>query len=300
MSRHLLLLQHCLSTAPVLSLPDFAKVFCIETDTCHTGVGVVLLQEGHPLAFISKPLGPKTQGLSAYEKEYLAILVAVEQWRSYLLHGDFIIYIDQKSLIHLNEQRLNTPWQQKVFTKLLGLQYKIIYKQGTDNRVVDALSRKAHDTNSCCALSVAMPQWCQSLMDGYLQDEETKVLLTKLAVDNSAVPNFPSGMAFCDSKGVCGLAIMFLYNRLFFLPCITRLLEAILEFRLHTNVLNTCLPGLGLRRVSSSLCRFVLCVFKPNRTDLLIQGFSNLCQYLQELGRPLALTLWKGYPSLAV
>jgi hypothetical protein len=183
-------LQHCLSTAPVLSLPDFAKVFCIETDACHTGVGAVLLQEGHPLAFISKPLGPKTQGLSAYEKEYLAILVAVEQWRSYLLHGEFIIYTDQKSLIHLNEQRLNTPWQQKVFTKLLGLQYKIIYKQGTDNRVADALSRKAHDTNSCCALSVAMPQWCQSLMDGYLQDEETKVLLTKLAVDNSAVPNF--------------------------------------------------------------------------------------------------------------
>lgn len=134
-------LKQALSTAPVLALPDFTKQFCLETDACKNGVGAVLLQEGHPLAFICKPLGVKTQGLSTYKKEYLAILIAVEQWRSYLLHGEFIIFTDQKSLVHLNEQRLNTPWQQKVFTKLLGMQYRIIYKQGTDNRVADALSR---------------------------------------------------------------------------------------------------------------------------------------------------------------
>jgi hypothetical protein len=78
--------------------------------------------------------------MSTYEKEYLAILIAVEQWRPYLLHNEFVIFTDQKSLIHLNDQWLHTPWQQKVFTKLLGLQYKVVYKQGTQNRVADALS----------------------------------------------------------------------------------------------------------------------------------------------------------------
>lgn len=107
--------KQALSSAPVLALPDFSKQFCIETNACKNGVGAVLLQGGHPLAFISKSLGVKTQGLSTYEKEYLAILLAIEQWRSYLLHAEFIIFTDQKSLIHLNEQRLNTPWQQKVF-----------------------------------------------------------------------------------------------------------------------------------------------------------------------------------------
>jgi hypothetical protein len=29
----------------------------------------------------------------------------------------------------LNEQHLRTQWQQKVFSKLLGLQYKIVYKK---------------------------------------------------------------------------------------------------------------------------------------------------------------------------
>lgn len=80
----------------MLALPDFSKQFCIETDACNNGVGAVLLQDGHSLAFISKSLGIKTQGLSRYEKEYLAILLAVEQWRSYLLQGEFIIFTDQK------------------------------------------------------------------------------------------------------------------------------------------------------------------------------------------------------------
>ena len=114
-------LKAALSIAPVLALPDFTLPFAIETDDCMTGVGAVLTKQGHPLEFISKSLGPLTMGLSVYEKEYLAILIAVDQWRHYLQSGEFLIYTDQKSLIHLNEQCLHTPWQQKVFTKLLGL-----------------------------------------------------------------------------------------------------------------------------------------------------------------------------------
>jgi hypothetical protein len=73
----------------------------------------------------------------------MAIVLAVQQWRQYLQHGEFYIYTDQRSLVQLNEQRLHTMRQQKVFTKLLGLQYKLLYKQGSDNRVADALSRKS-------------------------------------------------------------------------------------------------------------------------------------------------------------
>lgn len=97
--------------APILALPDFTQQFCIETDASNTGVGVVLLQNGKPLAFLSRALDPKNQGLSAYEKEYMAILIAVDHWRSYLQLGEFIIFIDQKSLTHLKEQRLHTACQ---------------------------------------------------------------------------------------------------------------------------------------------------------------------------------------------
>ena len=84
-------------------MPDFSKPFTIETDACDKGIGAVLQQEGHPIAFMSKGLSPRYQGLSTYEKEYLAIVVAVDQWRPYLQHSEFVIFIDQKSLIHLEE-----------------------------------------------------------------------------------------------------------------------------------------------------------------------------------------------------
>lgn len=182
-------LKSALSTAPVLSLPDFSLPFAIETDACLNGVGAVLTQQGHPLAFISKALGPRNMGLSTYEKEYLAILVAVDQWRHYLQYGEFIIYTDQKSLIHLNEQRLHTPWQQKVFTKLLGLQYRIVYKQGSTNRVADALSRRP-SSESVAALSTCRPQWLDALVSSYAQDPMAADLITKLSLHPDSVPHY--------------------------------------------------------------------------------------------------------------
>jgi hypothetical protein len=50
-----------------------------------------LMQDYHPLTYVSKALGPKLRGLSIYEKEYVAILLAMEQWKSYLQCSEFCI-----------------------------------------------------------------------------------------------------------------------------------------------------------------------------------------------------------------
>ncbi|WVZ53784.1 LOW QUALITY PROTEIN: hypothetical protein U9M48_004680 [Paspalum notatum var. saurae] len=181
-------LKQALSSAPVLQLPDFTKPFCLETYASGTGIGAVLLQEGHPIAFISKALSSKNQGLSTYEKEYLVILLAIEQWRCYLQHGEFVIFTDHKSLAHLSEQRLHTLWQQKVFTKLLGLQYRIVYKKGIENGVADALSRRAHIPAVCNALSVTSPVWLH--LHSYNNDADAQSKLARLAIDPEAIPHF--------------------------------------------------------------------------------------------------------------
>ena len=94
-------LQHALMAAPVLALPDFNHTFDIHTDASGVGIGAVLSQKGHPIAYLSKGLSPRAQALSTYEKECLAVIMAVEKWKSYLQHKEFIIYTDHKSLIHL-------------------------------------------------------------------------------------------------------------------------------------------------------------------------------------------------------
>jgi hypothetical protein len=73
------LLKQALITALVLILPDFSKKFVVETDALGKGMGAVLMQDHHPIAYIRKSLDPRQQTLSVYERELLAIVYAVQK-----------------------------------------------------------------------------------------------------------------------------------------------------------------------------------------------------------------------------
>ena len=135
-------LKHVLSSTPVLALPDFSKQFVVELDASGSGIGAVLSQDGHPIAYLSKALSDRHMGLSTYDKEMLAIVFAVQQWRPYLLGQHFRILTDHQPIKHFLEQRITTPQQQKWLVKLLGYNYYVDYRPGTQNSAPDALSRK--------------------------------------------------------------------------------------------------------------------------------------------------------------
>ena len=134
-------LKKAMTQTPVLALPRFEIPFVVETDACDEGIGAVLMQEHKPLAFLSKALGMKNKQLSIYEKEFLALIMAVDRWRPYLQRSSFTIMTDHQSLSFLGEQQLQSELQRKAMAKLMGLQFKIVYKKGKDNVVADALSR---------------------------------------------------------------------------------------------------------------------------------------------------------------
>jgi len=60
----------------------------------------------------------------------MAILLAVEKWRPYLLAQEFIIRTDHKSLLYLTENKATTKLQQKAALKLMDLKFQIQYKKG--------------------------------------------------------------------------------------------------------------------------------------------------------------------------
>jgi hypothetical protein len=99
-------LKLAMSTTPVLALPDFSKPFVVETDASDLGFGVVLMQEERPVAYISKSLSNLNKSLSIYEKEFMALILAMDKWRQYLQRQEFVIKTDHKSLAYLNDQTL--------------------------------------------------------------------------------------------------------------------------------------------------------------------------------------------------
>lgn len=123
-------LKSAMCTAPVLAMPDFQKTFVLECDASREGIGAVLSQEGRPISYLSKALSPKNLGLSAYEKEMLAVVFAVQKWRPYLLGKHFKVITDHFSLKYMLEQRISTPMQQKWLTKLIGYDFEIIFRSG--------------------------------------------------------------------------------------------------------------------------------------------------------------------------
>jgi hypothetical protein len=174
-------LKAALVSAPVLALPDFTKGFTIETNASATGIGAVLMQDNHPIAYLSKALGQKAQALSTYEKECLALIMAITKWKPYLQHREFVILTDQRSLIHLGDQKIHEGMQQKAFLKLLGLQYKLVYKKGQENKAADALSRQTQQSK-VLAISISTPKWLETVIDHYQEDPKTKDLFTELSL----------------------------------------------------------------------------------------------------------------------
>ena len=55
-----------MTQAPVLSFPDFNISFVQETDASNMGIGFVLMQMGHPIAYFSKQFCPKLLRSSTY------------------------------------------------------------------------------------------------------------------------------------------------------------------------------------------------------------------------------------------
>ena len=134
-------LKAALTSAPVLALPDFKLPFTVETDASAIGMGAVLSQQGHPIAFFSKPFSQKMLRASTYVRELCAITIAVRKWRQYLLGHSFTILTDHQSLKELMTQVVQTLEQHTYLARLMGYDYHIQYRLGSHNQAADALSR---------------------------------------------------------------------------------------------------------------------------------------------------------------
>lgn len=152
------------------------------------------MQDGQPLAYFSNAFSQRNMGLSTYEKELLAVVMAVNKWRGYLMGQPFTIKTDQEAIKHLLSQKITTLMQQKWLTKLLGFDYTIVYKREKDNVVVDPLSRLHEEAPiqvlEAKAITIVIPQWKVELKNSWEEDTDVQAILTRLAVDPTSESDY--------------------------------------------------------------------------------------------------------------
>eukprot|EP00957_Ditylum_brightwellii_P074807 5685070-Ditylum_brightwellii.AAC.1 len=80
----------------LLVYPGFNEKFDIHTDTRKHQLGAVKSQKGHPIAFSSKKLNKVQMNYTTTEKELLAIVETLKEFRNILLGQRITVYTDHK------------------------------------------------------------------------------------------------------------------------------------------------------------------------------------------------------------
>src|ERR1700731_448334 len=141
-------LQEMVTTSPILQLPREGAKFRVETDTLDVATGVMLSQsingsEWHPVAFQLKTLGEHEANYSTYDKELLAIVRAVQEWRHILLSGEqpFEILTDHRNLVYYRDPQRLLRRQAGWSVQLQDYEFAIRHIPRKGNHLADELSR---------------------------------------------------------------------------------------------------------------------------------------------------------------
>jgi hypothetical protein len=157
------------------------------------------MQDGRPISFLSKSLGPRAAGFSTYDKEAWALIEAIKKWKHYISEATLILHTDQQSLKYIGDQKSLQGIQHKLLIKLLGYNYRIEYKKGKQNRAADALSRRPQCNTM--AISIALPLWVNEVLESYKGDPKCLELEEQLRITPSALPNFAMVNGLIRHKG---------------------------------------------------------------------------------------------------
>ncbi|KAB2631820.1 hypothetical protein D8674_038724 [Pyrus ussuriensis x Pyrus communis] len=138
-------LKHELTSAPIIMAPDWSLPFELMCDASDYAIGAVLGQRvnklPHVIYYASRTLNDAQLNYSTTEKELLAIVFALEKFRSYLVGSKVIVFSDHAALRYLMTKKDAKPRLIRWILLLQEFDLEIRDKKGSDNVVADHLSR---------------------------------------------------------------------------------------------------------------------------------------------------------------
>ncbi|CAN6579348.1 unnamed protein product [Malus baccata var. baccata] len=142
-------LKEMLTSAPIIVPPDWSLPFELMCDASDYALGAVLGQRKdkrpHAIYYASRTLNDAQLNYSTTEKELLAVVFALDKFRSYLLGTKVIIYTDHAALKYLFTKKEAKPRLIRWMLLLQEFDIEIRDKKGSENVVADHLSRMVHE-----------------------------------------------------------------------------------------------------------------------------------------------------------
>jgi hypothetical protein len=130
--------------ALILVMLDMEKPFSIYCDASGLGLGCVLMQDGHMVAYASRQLRKYQAHYLSYDLELATVVHSLEIWRHYLMGKRCELYMDDKSLKYIFTQSNLNLRQRRWLELIKDYDLGINYHPGKANVVADALSRRSH------------------------------------------------------------------------------------------------------------------------------------------------------------
>ncbi|XP_021770244.1 uncharacterized protein LOC110734402 [Chenopodium quinoa] len=138
-------LKEALITAPIIQPPNWELPFELMCDASDYAVGSVLGQRKdkklHAIYYTSKTLDEAQRNYTTTEKELLAIVHAIEKFRSYLVGSKVIVFTDHAALKYLLSKKDAKPRLIRWVLLLQDYDIEIRDKKGAENVVANHLSR---------------------------------------------------------------------------------------------------------------------------------------------------------------
>jgi hypothetical protein len=97
-------LKKRLTMAPILTLPNIEKSFSIYCDASGQGLGCVLMQDGHVIAYASRQLRKHEEKYPTHDLELAAVVHALKIWIHYIIGKRSEVYSDHKSFKYIFTQ----------------------------------------------------------------------------------------------------------------------------------------------------------------------------------------------------